>query len=132
MLTIAITAVGWVETFTLSHPSLLLLPSAHQGLTRRLIVTVSGVTPQILQIQQARLGYSQLPANWAATTGVTQILNKPTLSVVSATGSYADLLNVPIISTAGRSGLYSDRIGQPVISTVGHTGNYTDLLGQHN
>ena len=124
MLTVAITAVGWVETFTLSHPSLLLLPSAHQGLTRRLIVTVSGVTPQILQIQQAQLGYSKLPANWAATTGVTQILNKPTLCVVSATSSF--------ISTAGHFGLYSDRIEQPVLSTVGHKSNYTDLLGQHN
>ena len=52
-------------------------------------------------------GYSQLPADWAATTGVTQVLNKPTLSVVSATGSYVYLLNVPLISTAGHSGLYS-------------------------
>ena len=63
-------------------------------------------------------GYAQLPVDWAATTGVTQILNKPTLSVVSASGSYTDLLNLPIISTVGHSSLYSDLIGQPLISSV--------------
>lgn len=77
-------------------------------------------------------GYAQLPSDWAATTGVTQMLNKPTLSVVSATGEYTDLLDVPIISTAGHSvtRLYSDIIGQPVISVVGHSGLYSDLIGQ--
>ena len=74
-------------------------------------------------------GYTQLPADWAAVSGVTQILNKPTLSTVSATGSYSDLLNLPVISTVGHSGLYSDLTGQPVIITIGHTGNYTDILG---
>ena len=73
--------------------------------------------------------YTQLPADWAVVTGVAQTLNKPTLSVANATGSYADLLNTPVISTVGHSGLYSHLIGQPVISTIGHTGNYTDLIG---
>ena len=49
--------------------------------------------------------YAQLPADWAATTGVTQVLNKPTLSVVSATGEYTDLLDVPIITVR-----HSDKI----------------------
>lgn len=74
-------------------------------------------------------GYAQLPADWAAITGVTQILNKPPLSVVSATGSYVDLEDLPTISTTGHTGLYSDLIGQPVISTVGHSRDYSDIIG---
>ena len=57
-------------------------------------------------------GYTQLPADWAAVSGVTQILNKPTLSTVSVTGEYTDILGLPLISTCGHSGLYSDLIGQ--------------------
>lgn len=41
-------------------------------------------------------GYTQLPADWAAIGGVTQTLNKPTLSTVSATGKYKDMLGLPV------------------------------------
>ena len=43
--------------------------------------------------------YTQLPADWAAVSGVTQILIKPTLSTASATGEYTDILGLPLIST---------------------------------
>ena len=74
-------------------------------------------------------GYTHLPADWAAVSGVTQILNKPTLSVVSATRAYTDLRDLPLISTVGHNGLYNDVIGTPVINTVGHSGLYSDLIG---
>ena len=60
-----------------------------------------GYTTDLTNTGGTTVGYSQLLADWAATTGVTHVLSKPTLSVVNATGSYADLLNVPIISTTG-------------------------------
>ena len=38
---------------------------------------------------------SQVNSDWNASSGVAQILNKPTLSTVATTGSYTDLLNKP-------------------------------------
>jgi len=55
--------------------------------------------PDLANTGVSMSGYSQLPADWAAVSGVTQILNKPTLSTVSATGQYNDLLGLPLIST---------------------------------
>ncbi len=70
-----------------------------------------GYTPDLVSSGGGMAGYSQLPADWAAVSGVTQVLNKPNLSVVSATGEYTDLLDLPLISSTGHSGLYSDLIG---------------------
>lgn len=36
-----------------------------------------------------------IQADWAATTGASQILNKPALSAVAVTGAYADLVGLP-------------------------------------
>lgn len=38
---------------------------------------------------------AQVASDWTATTGVSRILNKPTLSTVATTGSYNDLTNIP-------------------------------------
>ena len=42
---------------------------------------------------------AQVNSDWNATSGVSQILNKPTLSIVATSGSYNDLLNKPTIPT---------------------------------
>lgn len=42
---------------------------------------------------------TQVNADWNATSGVAQILNKPTLSTVATSGSYNDLSNKPTIPT---------------------------------
>ena len=42
---------------------------------------------------------AQVNSDWAATTGLAQILNKPTLSTVATTGSYNDLFSKPTIPT---------------------------------
>ena len=81
---------------------------------------------------------SQVNADWSATSGVAQILNKPTISAVGQSGDYGDLINRPIIppgqvqsdwnETTGLgvilnkptlfSGLYSDLIGKPQIPST--------------
>jgi hypothetical protein len=43
---------------------------------------------------------AQVNSDWDATTGVAQILNKPTLATVATSGSYNDLINKPTIPTA--------------------------------
>lgn len=81
---------------------------------------------------------SQVNADWSATSGVAQILNKPTISAVGQSGDYGDLINRPTIppgqvqsdwnETTGLgailnkptlfSGLYSDLIGKPQIPST--------------
>jgi len=39
----------------------------------------------------------QVNADWLATSGVAEILNKPVLATVATTGDYNDLLNIPVI-----------------------------------
>lgn len=45
-------------------------------------------------------GAAQVNADWNSVTGLSQILNKPSLSTVAVTGSYTDLINAPAIPTA--------------------------------
>ena len=56
----------------------------------------------------------QVNADWSATTGVAQILNKPTLF----SGNYNDLTNKPNLATVATSGNYNDLINKPTIPTV--------------
>jgi hypothetical protein len=45
-------------------------------------------------------GGSQVNSDWNANSGVAQILNKPSLSLVATSGSYTDLTNQPTLGTA--------------------------------
>ena len=42
---------------------------------------------------------AQVNSDWNASSGVSQILNKPTLSIVATSGNYDDLLNKPAMTT---------------------------------
>ena len=82
---------------------------------------------------------AQVQTDWNATSGMGELLNKPSLSTVATTGSYTDLTNLPNIpnpqvnsdwtATTGVaailnkpslfSGVYADLVGRPTIpSTV--------------
>jgi hypothetical protein len=61
---------------------------------------------------------AQVSSDWAATTGVAQILNKPALF----SGNYADLSNKPALF----SGSYSDLTNRPTL----FSGSYSDLTGK--
>lgn len=63
---------------------------------------------------------AQQPADWNASTGVSRILNKPTLF----SGAYADLTGKPSLF----SGVYADLTGKPVL----FSGAYADLTGKPN
>lgn len=43
---------------------------------------------------------AQVNSDWAANSGVAQILNKPTLATVATSGDYTDLTNIPTIPAA--------------------------------
>lgn len=61
---------------------------------------------------------TQVNADWNATSGAAEVLNKPALF----SGNYADLMGKPILF----SGNYADLAGKPVL----FTGNYADLTGR--
>jgi len=49
---------------------------------------------------QPTIPAAQVQSDWNATSGMGQVLNKPTLSTVATTGDYTDLLNKPTIPAA--------------------------------
>lgn len=76
---------------------------------------------------------AQVNSDWNSNSGVSQILNKPTLSTVATTGDYDDLSNKPSIPAAqvnsdwnATSGV-SEILNKPVLATVATTGSYNDL-----
>lgn len=56
-------------------------------------------------------------ADWNATTGDAQILNKPTLATVATTGAYSDLSGTPTLAAVATSGSYTDLTNKPLIPT---------------
>ena len=75
---------------------------------------------------------AQVQVDWTATTGVTSILNKPTLAAVATSGSYNDLIDQPTIPAAqvnadwnATSGI-SRILNKPAL----FSGNYSDLAGR--
>ena len=75
---------------------------------------------------------AQVNADWNATSGVAQILNKPTLAAVATSGDYNDLSNTPSIPAAqvqsdwnATSGL-AQILNKPTI----FSGAYSDLTGR--
>lgn len=65
----------------------------------------------------------QVNADWVATSGPAEILNKPVLF----SGSYADLTNKPVLSDVALSGSYFDLDNTPNLALVATSGDYNDL-----
>lgn len=57
---------------------------------------------------------AQVNSDWNSVSGVSQILNKPTLATVATTGAYADLTGKPTLF----SGTYADLAGKPTLVTT--------------
>lgn len=100
------------------------------------VVNAQGVAEIVLPT------FTQVNADWDATSGVSEILNKPDLSIyaessdlatVATSGSYNDLLDKPSIPSAqvnadwdATSGV-SAILNKPSLATVATTGDYSDL-----
>lgn len=75
---------------------------------------------------------AQVNADWSATSGVEQILNKPTLATVATTGSYNDLTGKPTIPAAQVQSDWTATagLGQILNKPTLFSGAYTDLTGK--
>ena len=72
---------------------------------------------------------AQVNSDWNSTSGVSEILNKPTLAAVATSGSYSDLSNKPTIPSK-TSDLTNDSnfVTSSELATVATTGSYNDLI----
>ena len=61
---------------------------------------------------------AQVNSDWNSSSGLSQILNKPTLAQVATSGAYADLTGAPSLATVATSGSYNDLNNKPTIPTV--------------
>lgn len=75
----------------------------------------------------------QVNTDWDASSGISQILNKPVFSAIATTGSYTDLISTPTIPDAqvqadwtASSGI-AQILHKPSLATVATSGSYTDL-----
>ena len=58
---------------------------------------------------------AQVNADWNSTSGVSEILNKPSLATVATSGNYSDLNGTPSLATVATSGDYDDLQNKPTI-----------------
>lgn len=76
---------------------------------------------------------AQVNSDWDSDSGVSQILNKPTLATVATSGSYNDLSNKPTIPAAQVNSDWNASSGvarilnKPTLATVATSGSYNDL-----
>ena len=75
---------------------------------------------------------AQVQTDWSATSGISSILNKPTLSPVAISGSYNDLLNLPTIPAAQVNSDWNATSGVARILNKPSlfSGAYSDLTGR--
>lgn len=78
---------------------------------------------------------AQVNADWNSVSGISQILNKPSLATVAISGAYSDLTGKPTIPSAQVSSDWNAGSGiaqilnRPTLATVATSGNYADLTG---
>ena len=81
---------------------------------------------------------AQVNSDWNSTSGVSEILNKPTLATVATSGSYNDLTDKPTIPSGQIQSDWTqsdntkvDYIkNKPSLATVATTGSYNDLTNK--
>lgn len=73
---------------------------------------------------------AQVNSDWNAVSGLPLILNKPALASVATTGAYSSLTGTPTLAAVATTGAYSSLSGTPSLATVATSGNYTDLINK--
>ncbi len=123
--------VNWLATTgitsILNKPTLATVATtgAYADLTGRPTIPAAQIQSDWTQANTSSLDFiknkpaipaAQVRVDWNATgTGVTSILNKPTLAAVAISGSYTDLSNKPVLAAVALSGSYNDLLNKPTI-----------------
>lgn len=78
------------------------------------------------------MSFTQANSDWNASTGVTQILNKPTLASIATTGLYSDLIGKPVLASVAISGSYSDLTDKPTLRRSETYSGVTNASGNYS
>lgn len=96
---------------------------ANDGTGDTLRAAAEKINGNFTELYDAVDAVQQVNSDWSATSGVTEILNKPALF----SGSYSDLTNIPVFADVAVTGSYVDLSDQPHLSSVAISGSYADL-----
>ena len=96
---------------------------ANDGTGDTLRAAADKINSNFTEVYDAVDAIQQVNSDWSATSGVTEILNKPVLF----SGIYTDLTAIPVFADVATSGSYVDLSNQPHLSSVAISGSYADL-----
>ena len=96
---------------------------ANDGTGDTLRAAADKINSNFTEVYDAVDAIQQVNSDWAATSGVTEILNKPVLF----SGVYTDLTAIPVFADVAITGSYVDLSNQPHLSSVAISGSYADL-----
>ena len=96
---------------------------ANDGTGDTLRAAADKINSNFTEVYDAVDAIQQVNSDWAATSGVTEILNKPVLF----SGIYTDLTAIPVFADVATTGSYVDLSDQPHLSSVAISGSYADL-----
>ena len=96
---------------------------ANDGTGDTLRVAADKINSNFTEVYDAVDAVQQVNSDWSATSGVTEILNKPVLF----SGIYTDLTSIPVFADVATTGSYVDLSNQPHLSSVAISGSYADL-----
>lgn len=96
---------------------------ANDGTGDTLRAAADKINSNFTEVYDAVDAIQQVNSDWSATSGVTEILNKPVLF----SGIYTDLTSIPVFADVATTGSYVDLSDQPHLSSVATSGSYADL-----
>jgi hypothetical protein len=96
---------------------------ANDGTGDTLRAAADKINSNFTEVYDAVDAIQQVNSDWTATSGVTEILNKPVLF----SGVYTDLTAIPVFADVATTGSYVDLSDQPHLSSVAISGSYADL-----
>lgn len=80
-------------------------------------------------INKPTIPAAQINSDWNASSGVSEILNKPTLAAVATSGAYSDLIGTPTLAAVATSGDYDDLLNKPTIPAAQVNADWNSTSG---
>ena len=80
-------------------------------------------------INKPTIPAAQVNSDWNASSGVAEILNKPTLAAVATSGAYSDLTGTPTLAAVATSGDYDDLTNKPSIPAAQVNADWNSTSG---
>lgn len=85
------------------------------GASNGQVLTLDSAAPGGYRWATVSSAGTQVNADWNATSGVAQILNRPTFAPLATTGSWGDISGKPTFAPVATSGSYNDLTNRPTI-----------------